>query len=47
MYGDPFVSLVVAILFAIVFYNHSSIPNGQKHYDSRKNATARVCANER
>jgi len=29
MYGDPFVSLVVAVLFAIVFYNHSSIPNGQ------------------
>lgn len=29
MYGDPFISLVVAVLFAIVFYKHSSIPNGQ------------------
>ena len=28
MYGDPFVSLVVAVLFAIVFYNRSSIPTG-------------------
>jgi hypothetical protein len=34
MYGDPFLSLVVAALFAIVFYNHSSIPNG-KSYDSQ------------
>jgi len=33
MYGDPFLSLVVA-LFAIVFYNHSSIPTG-KSYDSQ------------
>lgn len=31
MYGDPFVSLVVAVLFAIVFYNRSSIPTGQSY----------------
>ena len=47
MYGDPFVSLIVAVLFAIVFYNQSSIPNGQKHCDKGKNATAPVYANER
>ena len=29
MYGDPFVSLVVAVLFAIVFYNYSSIPKSR------------------
>jgi len=34
MYGDPFLSLVVAVLFGIVFYNNSSIPNG-KSYDSQ------------
>jgi hypothetical protein len=28
MYGDPFVSLAVAVLFAIIFYRRSSIPNG-------------------
>lgn len=31
MYGDPFVSLVVAVLFAVVFYNRSSIPTGQSY----------------
>jgi hypothetical protein len=41
MYGDPFVSLVVAVLFAIVFYNHSSIPNGQS-YDSQNMHDPRV-----
>jgi hypothetical protein len=34
MYGDPFLSLVIAALFAIVFYKHSSIPTG-KNYDSQ------------
>ena len=38
MYGDPFVSLFVAVLFGIVFYNLSSIPNGQEHNDIEKNA---------
>jgi hypothetical protein len=42
MYGDPFVSLVVAILFAIIFYNQSSIPNGQKHYDGQNMRDPRV-----
>ena len=41
MYGDPFLSLVVAVLFAIVFYNHSSIPNG-KSYDSQNMRDPRV-----
>jgi hypothetical protein len=41
MYGDPFLSLVVAVLFAIVFYNHSSIPNGQS-YDSQNMRDPRV-----
>jgi hypothetical protein len=26
MYGDPFISLLVAVLFAVVFYNRSAIP---------------------
>jgi hypothetical protein len=34
MYGDPFLSLVIAVVFGIVFYNLSSIPNG-KSYDSQ------------
>lgn len=29
MYGDPFVSLLVAVVFAIVFYNRSSAPKGE------------------
>ena len=29
MYGDPFVSLLVAVVFAIVFYNRSTIPKGE------------------
>jgi len=30
MYGDPFVSLVLAIVFGIVFYRQSSVPSGTK-----------------
>ena len=41
MYGDPFLSLVVAVLFGIVFYNRSSIPNGQS-YDSQNMRDPRV-----
>ena len=41
MYGDPFLSLVVAVLFAIVFYSHSSIPKGQS-YDSQNMRDPRV-----
>ena len=32
MQGDPFLSLVMAVLFAVVFYNRSSIPNGQSYH---------------
>jgi hypothetical protein len=33
MHSDPFLSLVIAVLFAIVFYNRSSIPTGQSYHD--------------
>jgi hypothetical protein len=36
MNGDPFVSLVIAILFGIVFYKYSSIPTGQEHHESKQ-----------
>jgi len=32
MQGDPFLSLVIAVIFGIVFYNRSSIPNGQSYH---------------
>jgi hypothetical protein len=42
MYGDPFLSLVVAVLFAIVFYNISSIPTGPSYDDSQNIPGPRV-----
>ena len=41
MLGDPFLSLVIAVVFGIVFYNLSSIPTG-KGYDSQNMQDPRV-----
>ena len=41
MYGDPFLSLVIAVVFGIVFYNLSSIPTG-KSYDIQNIRDPRV-----
>jgi hypothetical protein len=41
MQGDPFFSLVIAVLFAVVFYNRSSIPTDQS-YHSQNMRDARV-----